>query len=155
MSTLELPSSSVAARPVQLLTEDILINGGHVGPRLLLGDFNEWTRGPRVESCLPRHFDAPICGLHLGRTRTYPGILPLMHLDHIYFDARPPLVWWRTPPKSDRSHRLGSSADRRRFPAARTLIRPPDPVPPAGALRLSGDDGPLTDLVSAAPHRAA
>ena len=69
----------------QLLTEDILINGGHVGPRLLLGDFNEWTRG-LASRLLAEHFDCADLRLHLGRTRTYPGILPVMHLDHIYFD---------------------------------------------------------------------
>jgi len=68
-----------------LLTEDILINGGHVGPRLLLGDFNEWTRG-LTSRLLAEHFDCADLRLHLGRSRTYPGILPLMHLDHIYFD---------------------------------------------------------------------
>ncbi|MFN7827449.1 MAG: endonuclease/exonuclease/phosphatase family protein [Acidobacteriota bacterium] len=69
----------------QLLTEDILVNGGHAGPRLLLGDFNEWTRG-LASRLLAEHFDCADLRLHLGRTRTYPGILPVMHLDHIYFD---------------------------------------------------------------------
>jgi endonuclease/exonuclease/phosphatase family metal-dependent hydrolase len=69
----------------RLLTEDILVNGGHIGPRLLLGDFNEWTRG-LASRLLAEHFDCADLRLHLGRTRTYPGILPVMHLDHIYFD---------------------------------------------------------------------
>lgn len=69
----------------QMLTEDILINGGHVGPRLLLGDFNEWTRG-LTSRLLAEHFNCADLRLHLGRSRTYPGILPVMHLDHIYFD---------------------------------------------------------------------
>ncbi|MFZ4984051.1 MAG: endonuclease/exonuclease/phosphatase family protein [Blastocatellia bacterium] len=69
----------------QLLSEEILINGGHVGPRLLLGDFNEWTQG-LASRLLARHFECADLRLHLGRTRTYPGILPVLHLDHIYFD---------------------------------------------------------------------
>ena len=24
--------------------------------------------------------------IHLGTTRTFPGIMPVLHLDHIYFD---------------------------------------------------------------------
>lgn len=69
----------------RLLTEDILANGGHVGPRILLGDFNEWTRG-LASRLLTSHFECADLRLHLGYRRTYPGILPVMHLDHVYFD---------------------------------------------------------------------
>ena len=27
-----------------------------------------------------------MCGAHLNRSRTYPGMLPFLHLDHIYYD---------------------------------------------------------------------
>ncbi|MGZ4789150.1 MAG: endonuclease/exonuclease/phosphatase family protein, partial [Terriglobales bacterium] len=30
--------------------------------------------------------------LHLQRRRTYPGVLPVFHLDHYYFDERLELV---------------------------------------------------------------
>ncbi len=69
----------------RLLDEDILANGGHAGPRIMLGDFNEWTRG-LTSKLLARYFDSVDLRLHLGRSRTYPGILPFMHLDHIYYD---------------------------------------------------------------------
>lgn len=69
----------------RLLDEDILANGGHAGPRIMLGDFNEWTRG-LTSKLLARYFDSADLRLHLGRSRTYPGILPFMHLDHIYYD---------------------------------------------------------------------
>ena len=29
---------------------------------------------------------------HLNRSRTYPGLLPLIHLDHIYFEGRVEVV---------------------------------------------------------------
>lgn len=69
----------------RLLDEEILCNGGHRGPRILLGDFNEWTRG-LTSRLLARHFQSADLRLHLGRRRTYPGVLPFIHLDHIYYD---------------------------------------------------------------------
>jgi endonuclease/exonuclease/phosphatase family metal-dependent hydrolase len=68
-----------------LLGEAILEGKVLKGPRLILGDFNEWTRG--LASRLFAHrFEAADPKLHLSRARTYPGILPFLHLDHIYFD---------------------------------------------------------------------
>lgn len=69
----------------KLLHEDVLKNGDHIGPRVLLGDFNEWTRG-LTSRLLEEHFQNADIRLHLGRKKTYPGLLPFLHLDHIYFD---------------------------------------------------------------------
>lgn len=68
----------------QLLDEDIL--GGHGGLRIVLGDFNEWTRGLTTK-LLSRHFECVDARLHLGRSHTYPGVMPFLHLDHVYFDT--------------------------------------------------------------------
>jgi len=69
----------------RLLAEEILESGELTGARIVLGDFNEWIRGlasrqfaDRFRSADPRRF--------LGSARTYPGVLPFLHLDHIYFD---------------------------------------------------------------------
>ncbi|HVN23658.1 MAG TPA: endonuclease/exonuclease/phosphatase family protein [Syntrophorhabdales bacterium] len=67
----------------KLLDEDILKGSG--GIRIVLGDFNEWTRGLTTK-LLSRHFECVDARLHLGRSRTYPGVMPFLHLDHIYFD---------------------------------------------------------------------
>jgi endonuclease/exonuclease/phosphatase family metal-dependent hydrolase len=56
------------------------------GPRIVLGDFNEWTRGLTTRM-LRERFSAPDVRVHLNRSRTYPGVLPVFHLDHIYFDS--------------------------------------------------------------------
>jgi endonuclease/exonuclease/phosphatase family metal-dependent hydrolase len=69
----------------KLISESILSDGKIPGPRIMLGDFNEWTRG-LVTRLLNEHFRSGDIRLHLKRSRTYPGLLPLMHLDHIYFD---------------------------------------------------------------------
>jgi endonuclease/exonuclease/phosphatase family metal-dependent hydrolase len=66
----------------QLLDEDVL---GHGGIRIVLGDFNEWTRGLTTK-LLSRHFECVDARLHLGCSRTYPGVMPFLHLDHVYFD---------------------------------------------------------------------
>ncbi len=74
-----------------LLNQKILKNGDHAGPRLLLGDFNDWTRGP-VSRLLAEHFRSADPRIHIGRFATYPGFLPIVHLDHIYFDESLKLV---------------------------------------------------------------
>jgi len=68
----------------KLIGESILSDATRPGPRIMLGDFNEWTRG-LVTRLLNKHFQSGDIRLHLKRSRTYPGMLPLMHLDHIYF----------------------------------------------------------------------
>jgi endonuclease/exonuclease/phosphatase family metal-dependent hydrolase len=55
------------------------------GARIVLGDFNEWLRGS-VSRTLRSHLEWADIRRHLQRSRTYPGVLPLLHLDHIYFD---------------------------------------------------------------------
>ena len=52
------------------------------GPRVVVGDFNEWTRG--IASALMHNEFASVDAKL--RKRTFPGILPLFQLDHFYFD---------------------------------------------------------------------
>lgn len=69
----------------RLMHEEILRNRELGGARIILGDFNEWTRG-LASRLLSAHFRSADVRAHLGRSRTYPGVLPFLHLDHIYFD---------------------------------------------------------------------
>jgi len=69
----------------KLIDESILRDARLPGTRIMLGDFNEWTRG-LVTRLLNEHFKSGDIRLHLKRSRSYPGLLPFMHLDHIYFD---------------------------------------------------------------------
>jgi endonuclease/exonuclease/phosphatase family metal-dependent hydrolase len=68
------------------------------GPRLIIGDFNEWTRG--LTTRLLRKSFQTFRPLHAASfPRTYPGMLPLLSLDHCYYE--PPLRLettrlWRT-----------------------------------------------------------
>jgi endonuclease/exonuclease/phosphatase family metal-dependent hydrolase len=69
----------------RLIDDAILNNRGLAGPRLMLGDFNEWTRG-LASKLLASHLVSADVRLHLPRRRTYPGVLPLLHLDHVYYE---------------------------------------------------------------------
>jgi endonuclease/exonuclease/phosphatase family metal-dependent hydrolase len=51
----------------------------------VLGDFNEWVHG-LVTRTLTAEFHLTDLRAHLRRVRSYPALLPLLHLDHIYFD---------------------------------------------------------------------
>jgi endonuclease/exonuclease/phosphatase family metal-dependent hydrolase len=66
----------------ELVSGRILADPALAGPRITLGDFNDWTRGHFLDARL-RSADIR---QHLRRARTYPGWLPLVHLDHIYYD---------------------------------------------------------------------
>jgi endonuclease/exonuclease/phosphatase family metal-dependent hydrolase len=52
------------------------------GPRLLVGDFNEWHRGP-VTRGLRREFSSPMRRMR----RTHPALFPIFRLDRIYWDV--------------------------------------------------------------------
>jgi len=61
------------------------IHEGISGPRVLVGDFNEWIKGLTTRMLSDR-FESLNLQLHLRKRRSYPGLLPLVHLDHIYFE---------------------------------------------------------------------
>jgi endonuclease/exonuclease/phosphatase family metal-dependent hydrolase len=69
-----------------LLSPDVLLSGETKTRRIIAGDFNEWTRGLATKM-LSDHFESADIVMHLKRRKTYPGVLPFMHLDHIYYDA--------------------------------------------------------------------
>jgi endonuclease/exonuclease/phosphatase family metal-dependent hydrolase len=52
------------------------------GPKIILGDFNEWMRGLATRT-LNSLFQSIDIRAHLRRRRTYPGIFPVLHLDPI------------------------------------------------------------------------
>ena len=69
----------------RLVGDEILNNAKLEGARVALGDFNEWTRGLATR-LLGTHLQSADVRHHLKRARTYPGVLPLLHLDHVYYD---------------------------------------------------------------------
>ena len=74
-----------------------IVSDRHVGgPKIVLGDFNEWMRGltTRLLSARLKSVDLPAL---LRRKRTYPGLFPILHLDHIYYAGRLEVVGIELP----------------------------------------------------------
>jgi len=65
---------------------DVVNENREAAPRMILGDFNEWPRG-LASHLLEHHFQTAGPPRLLGRAWSYPGILPLAHVDHIYHDS--------------------------------------------------------------------
>jgi len=57
-----------------------------VGPKIVLGDFNEWARR-LTQDILAEKLQSIDLSKHLNHKRTYPGFFPMVHLDHIYYEG--------------------------------------------------------------------
>jgi endonuclease/exonuclease/phosphatase family metal-dependent hydrolase len=69
-----------------------IVHDRRVGvPKIVLGDFNEWTRG-LATALLSERLESLDLRRHLRRRRTYPGVFPLLHLEHIYYEGRVEVV---------------------------------------------------------------
>jgi endonuclease/exonuclease/phosphatase family metal-dependent hydrolase len=66
---------------LRLLAAVLGVTAGVDGPRVLLGDFNEWHRGP-IGRGLRRQFPSRAARAR----RTFPAVLPVFALDRIYWD---------------------------------------------------------------------
>jgi endonuclease/exonuclease/phosphatase family metal-dependent hydrolase len=66
------------------------------GPKLVLGDFNEWMRG-LATSLLSEKLNSVDLRNYLKRKRTYPGLFPILHLDHIYYAGKVEIVGIELP----------------------------------------------------------
>ena len=77
-----------AERRYQAEKLETFITDRHIrGPKIVVGDFNEWTPG-EATSMMLRNLRSIDLMPFLKRRRTYPGILPLVHLDHVYYEGR-------------------------------------------------------------------
>ncbi len=70
-----------------LLGDSILRRTDLQGPSVVVGDFNEWTRG-LASRLMSTQYDGVDLKVQTGRRGSYPGVFPLLHLDHVYFDRR-------------------------------------------------------------------
>jgi endonuclease/exonuclease/phosphatase family metal-dependent hydrolase len=74
-----------------------IVSDRHVGgPKLVLGDFNEWMRG-LATTLLSQRLNSIDLRNYLRRRRTYPGLFPILHLDHIYYEGRLDVVGIELP----------------------------------------------------------
>jgi endonuclease/exonuclease/phosphatase family metal-dependent hydrolase len=74
------------ARRLSERSTGLLHNAELTGPKIVLGDFNEWTQGLATQM-LGSHLKSVDIRKHLGRSKTYPAYMPVLHLDHIYYDG--------------------------------------------------------------------
>jgi len=65
-------------------------------PKIVLGDFNEWMKG-LATSMLSEKLQSIDLRKHLRRRRTYPGVFPVLHLDHIYYEGKVEVVKLELP----------------------------------------------------------
>ncbi len=69
-----------------------IVHDRRVGsPKVVLGDFNEWMKG-LATSTLNEQLQSIDLRVHLRRRRTYPGVFPVLHLDHIYYEGEVEVV---------------------------------------------------------------
>ena len=74
-----------------LLTDRMLNHAAHTGPRVILGDFNEWTRG-LTSKLMGEQFKKINIRQYQRRRGSFPGPIPVLELDHIYYDHALELV---------------------------------------------------------------
>jgi endonuclease/exonuclease/phosphatase family metal-dependent hydrolase len=68
-----------------LLGDEVLSRGEYSGPKIVVGDCNEWPRG-LASRLMSKAFEAAEPRKLLRYPRTYPGVFPVLHLDHFYYD---------------------------------------------------------------------
>jgi endonuclease/exonuclease/phosphatase family metal-dependent hydrolase len=74
-----------------------IVSDKHVGgAKIVLGDFNEWMRGMTTQLLSSKLKSVDLAN-YLKRRRTYPGLFPLLHLDHIYYAGRMEIVGIELP----------------------------------------------------------
>jgi endonuclease/exonuclease/phosphatase family metal-dependent hydrolase len=115
------------------------------GARIVLGDFNEWLRGS-VSRTLRSHLEWADIRRHLRRSRTYPGVLPLLHLDHIV------LVRLIAGQPIGIHHQRESDVKNARFAIPQRTVFD---LPANAAVYFAGDDphvGPLTKYAWTEPY---
>jgi endonuclease/exonuclease/phosphatase family metal-dependent hydrolase len=89
--------TAILERRHQATRLSAIVSDRHVsGPKLVLGDFNEWTKG-LVTTLLSARLHSVDLRDHLRRRRTYPGLFPILHLDHIYYAGRVEVVRVQLP----------------------------------------------------------
>jgi endonuclease/exonuclease/phosphatase family metal-dependent hydrolase len=74
-----------------------IVSDKHVGgAKIVLGDFNEWMRGATTQLLSARLKSVDLT-TYMRRRRTYPGLFPILHLDHIYYAGRMEIVHIELP----------------------------------------------------------
>ena len=104
--------TAILERRYQAARLSAIVHDRRVGqPKIVLGDFNEWMRGLATQM-LSERLNSIDLRAHLRRRRTYPGVFPVLHLDHIYYDGKVEVDERGTTENAARADGVGSSAAR-------------------------------------------
>jgi endonuclease/exonuclease/phosphatase family metal-dependent hydrolase len=77
--------TAILERRYQALRLATIVSDKHIGgSKIVLGDFNEWMRG-MTTALMSSKLKSVNLRDYLRRRRTYPGLFPILHLDHIYY----------------------------------------------------------------------
>ena len=77
--------TAILERRYQAQRLTTIVTDRHVpGAKIVLGDFNEWMKG-LTTNLLSSRLQSVDVRSYLKRRRTYPGLFPILHLDHIYY----------------------------------------------------------------------
>jgi endonuclease/exonuclease/phosphatase family metal-dependent hydrolase len=71
-------------RQAKLMQMTILQHQELPGKRIVMGDFNEWTLGETTRILQEQFRTVDAATVH--PLRSYPGIMPMLALDHVYFE---------------------------------------------------------------------
>jgi endonuclease/exonuclease/phosphatase family metal-dependent hydrolase len=89
--------TAILERRYQAQRLTTIVSDRHVnGPKLVLGDFNEWMRG-LATTLLSEKLNSVDLRDFLKRRRTYPGVFPILNLDHIYHAGRVEILGVEVP----------------------------------------------------------
>ena len=84
--------TAILERRYQAARLAAIVSDRHVtGPKLVLGDFNEWMKG-LTTTLLSAKLHSVDLRDYLRRRRTYPALFPILDLDHIYYAGRLSIV---------------------------------------------------------------
>ena len=89
--------TAILERRYQAQRLTTVVTDRHVpGAKIVLGDFNEWMKG-LTTNLLSSRLQSVDVRSYLKRRRTYPGLFPILHLDHIYYSGKIEIVGLQMP----------------------------------------------------------
>jgi endonuclease/exonuclease/phosphatase family metal-dependent hydrolase len=91
LGTSEAERSRQARKLVSRITDENIR-----GPKILVGDFNEWKKG-KATHYLNEKLKGIDLTTHLMWRKTYPGMLPIFHLDNLYYSGNVEVVKIHVP----------------------------------------------------------
>ncbi len=81
-----LGTSTKERRKQASILASFIDNRDATGSKIVLGDFNEWRKGVVTQLLSEKFMSIDLAPVTMWK-RTYPGLFPVLHLDHIYYSG--------------------------------------------------------------------